>query len=85
MRALVRFSHIAAGNNFTTAELHLRVVDALRSNADSCTRASLRYDLSNLRQAPRRKAAALAPLPLLPNGYSICLVFLKLFERVYAR
>jgi len=78
MRALVRFSHIAAGNNFTTAELHLRVVDALRSNADSCTRASLRYDLSNFAPSASSKScrtrAAAAPsqrlldLPRLPEA-----------------
>jgi hypothetical protein len=49
MQALVRFSHIAAGNSFITAELHQRVLDALGSNADRYTLASLRYDLSKLR------------------------------------
>src|SRR6516164_6311174 len=49
------------------------------------TLASLRYDLSKL-----RAKGLVAKLPnsrryqLLPQGYSICLVFLKLFERVYA-
>jgi hypothetical protein len=86
MHALVRFSHIAAGNSFTTAELHPRAVDALGSSADRYTLASLRYDLSKL-----RAKGLVERLPhsrryrLLPNGYSICLVFLKLFERVYAR
>src|SRR3977135_3840302 len=37
MHALVRFSHIAAGNSFTTTELHQRVLDALGSNADRYT------------------------------------------------
>ena len=47
--------------------------------------ASLRYDLSKL-----RAKGLVAKLPnsrsyqLLPQGYSICLVFLKLFERIYA-
>jgi hypothetical protein len=49
MHALVRFSHIAAGNSFTSAELHTRVLDALGSSADRYTLASLRYDLSKLR------------------------------------
>ncbi len=85
MHALVRFSHIAAANSFTTAELYPRVLAALGSSADRYTLASLRYDLSKLR------AKGLVEKPphsrryrLLPNGYSICLVFLKLFERVYA-
>ena len=85
MHALVRFSHIAAANSFTTAEIYPRVLDALGSGADRYTLASLRYDLSKL-----RAKGLVERLPhsrryrLLPNGYSICLVFLKLFERVYA-
>ena len=85
MHALVRFAHIAAGNTFTTAELYPRVIEALGGSTDCYTLAALRYDLSKL-----RAKGLVAKLPnsrryqLLPNGYSICLVFLKLFERVYA-
>ncbi len=85
MHALVRFSHIAAASSFTTADLLPRVLDALGSGADRYTLASLRYDLSKL-----RAKGLIDKLPhsrryrLLPNGYSICLVFLKLFERIYA-
>ena len=85
MHALVRFSHIAGANSFTTAELHPRVVDALGSGADSYTLASLRYDLSKLRaKGLVEKLPHSRRYRLLPSGYSICLVFLKLFERVYA-
>ena len=35
-------------------------------------------------QAARRQASGFPRYQLLPQGYSICLVFLKLFERVYA-
>jgi len=85
MHALVRFAHVAGGSSFTTAELYPAVLDALGATADRYTLASLRYDLSKL-----RAKALLEKLPhsrryrLLPNGYSICLVFLKLFERIYA-
>src|ERR1700676_428321 len=85
MHALVRFAHIAAGNTFTTAEIHPAVVEALGCAPEHYTLASLRYDLSKL-----RAKVLVAKLPnsrsyqLLPQGYSICLVFLKLFERVYA-
>ena len=53
--------------------------------SDRYTLASLRYDLSKL-----RAKGLVAKLPnsrryqLLPHGYSLCLIFLKLFERVYA-
>ena len=85
MRALVRFAHIAAGNTFTTAEIHPTVIKALGCASEHYTLASLRYDLSKL-----RAKGLVAKLPssrryqLLPHGYSICLIFLKLFERVYA-
>ncbi len=85
MHALVRFAHVAAGNSFTTAELHSHVVKALGSAAKSYTLASLRYDLTKL-----RAKGLVTKLPnsrryrLLPQGYSVCLIFLKLFERVYA-
>jgi hypothetical protein len=85
MHALVRFAHIAAGNTFTTAEIHPAVIEALGCAPERYTLASLRYDLSKL-----RAKGLVAKLPnsrryqLLPQGYSICLVFLKLFEGVYA-
>src|ERR1700757_5239998 len=85
MHALLRFAHIAAGNTFTTAEIHPAVIEALGCAPEHYTLASLRYDLSKI----RAKGLA-AKLPnsrryqVLSQGYSICLVFLKLFERVYA-
>jgi len=85
MHALVRFSHIAAANSFTTAELYPGVLAALGSDPDRYTLASLRYDLSKLRaKGLVEKLPHSRRYRLLPNGYSICLVFLKLFERVYA-
>jgi hypothetical protein len=85
MHALVRFSHIAAQNTFTTAGIYNDVLAALDVPLQQYRRASLRYDLSKLRakglveKLPRSRRYR-----LLPEGYSICLVFLKLFERVYA-
>ena len=85
MHALVRFAHIAAGSTFTTAEIYPHVIKALGCPPQEFPLASLRYDLSKL-----RAKGLIAKLPrsrryqLLPCGYSICLVFLKLFERIYA-
>ena len=85
MHALVRFAHVAAANTFTTAEIYPHVIDALGSDRNRYSLASLRYDLSKLRakglvtKLPRSRR-----YQLLPQGYSICLVFLKLFERIYA-
>jgi hypothetical protein len=85
MHALVRFAHIAAGNTFTTAEIHPVVIEALCCAAELYTLASLRYDLSKL-----HAESLVAKLPnsrryqFIPRGYSKCLVFLRLFERAYA-
>ena len=85
MHALVRFSHIAAANSFTTAELYPGVLDALGAGADRYTLASLRYDLSKLRaKGLVEKLPHSRHYRLLPEGYSICLIFLKLLERIYA-
>ena len=47
--------------------------------------ASLRYDLRKLRaKGLVEKLPKSRRYRLCPQGYSICLVFLKLFERVYA-
>jgi len=85
MHALVRFAHIAAGSTFTTAELYPYVLAALQISPDQYSLASLRYDLSKLRaKALVEKLPKSRRYRLWPQGYSICLVFLKLFERVYS-
>jgi hypothetical protein len=85
MHALVRFAHVAAGSVFTTAELYPEVLHTLGCSASKYSLASLRYDLSKLR-AKRlvEKVPHSRRYRLLPCGYSISLVFLKLFERIYA-
>ena len=85
MHALVRFAHIAGGDTFTTADLHPDAAAALDVTTDQYRLASLRYDLSKLRakglvdKVPHSRRYRLSS-----QGYRICVVFLKLFERVYA-
>ena len=85
MHALVRFANIAAADTFTTQEVYLHTLRGLGSAPDDYSLASLRYDLYKLRakglvhKLPRSRRYHLTP-----QGYSLCLVFLKLFERVYA-
>jgi DNA-binding transcriptional ArsR family regulator len=85
MHALVRFSHIAAQNTFTTSEVYADTLAALEVSSRDYSLASLRYDLSKLRakglveKVPRSRRYR-----LLRPGYSVCLVFLKLFEKIYA-
>jgi hypothetical protein len=85
MHALVRFAHIAAGSTFTTAELYPQVLDTLGCSSSNYSLASLRYDLSKLRgKRLVEKLPHSRRYRLLPSGYSVSLVFLKLFERSYA-
>ena len=85
MHALVRFAQIPAARTFSTAEIYPHAVAALGSTTEQYSLASLRYDLSKLRvkglveKLPRSRR-----YHLLAEGYSVCLIFLKLFERVYA-
>jgi hypothetical protein len=85
MHALVRFANIAAGGRFTTADLHGPALDALGLTASEYSLASLRYDLSKLRaKGLLEKVPRSRRYQLVGKGYSICLVYLKLFERIYA-
>ena len=85
MHALVRFAQIAAAGTFSTGEIHPHVTAALAGTVQRYTLASLRYDLSKLRakglveKLPRSRRYRLPA-----NGYSLCLIFLKLVDRLYA-
>jgi len=85
MHSLVRFSNIAACGKFTTADLYGPALEALGLTESKYSLASFRYDLSKLRakglveKIPRSRRYRLAG-----KGYSICVAFLKLFEKIYA-
>ena len=85
MHSLVRFSNIAAGGKFTTADLYNPALEVLGLTESQYSLASFRYDLSKLRakglveKAPRSRRYRLAG-----KGYSICVAFLKLFAKIYA-
>jgi hypothetical protein len=85
MHALVRFAHIAARDTFTIRDLHPATAAALDLSPDQYRLSSLRYDLSKLRaKGLMERLSHTRRYRLLPQGYRICLIFLKLFERVYA-
>jgi hypothetical protein len=85
MHALVRFAQIPAADTFSTAEIYPHVIAALGRTSEQYRLSSLRYDLSKLRakglveKLPRSRRYRLPA-----EGYSICLIFLKLFDRIYA-
>ena len=85
MHALVRFAHVVSGDTFTTRDLQPAAAAALDTPTDQYRLASLRYDLSKLRaKGLVEKMPHSRRYRLCPQGYTICVVFLKLFERVYA-
>lgn len=85
MHALVRFANVAAGGKFTTANLYVPALDALGRTEAEYSRASFRYDLSKLRaKGLVERIPHSRRYRLLGKGYSICVAFLKLFERIYA-
>jgi hypothetical protein len=85
MHALVRFAQSPAANTFSIGEIHRHVIAALGCAIQQYSLASLRYDLSKLgakglvEKLPRSRRYG-----LLAAGYSVCLIYLKLFDRVYA-
>jgi hypothetical protein len=85
MSALVRFCYIAAGDTFTTSELHVGMAEALAIAADQCPLGSVRYELSKFRgKGLVEKLPHSRRYRLLPIGYRICVMFLKLFHKIYA-
>jgi len=85
MHSLVRFSHVAAADTFTTKEVHIEAAEALGVPPEKYSLASVRYELSKLRaKGLVEKLPHSRRYRLLPNGYRICLVFLKLFAKIYA-
>jgi hypothetical protein len=85
MQSLVRFCYLAAEGTFTTRELHPQTARALGCSPTEYKLSSLRYDLWKL-----RAKGLVEKLPhsrrylLLPEGYRLCLVYLKLFHKIYA-
>jgi hypothetical protein len=83
--ALVRFANVAAGGKFTSADLYAPALDALGRTETEYSLASLRYDLSKLRaKGLVERIPHSRRYRLVGKGYSICVAFLKLFERIYA-
>jgi hypothetical protein len=85
MHALVRFAHIVASDTFTIRDLHRPTLAALGTTPEQYRLPSLRYDLSKLRaKGLVERVPHSHRYRLRPEGYRVCVLFLKLFERVYA-
>ena len=81
----MRFANIAAGGKFTSADLYNPALEVLGRTQSQYPLASFRYDLSQLRaQGLVEKVPRSRRYRLVGKGYSICVAFLKLFEKIYA-
>ena len=85
MHSLVRFCHLAAEGTFTTKDLYPQTLQALSKTPEEYKLGSLRYDLWKLRaKGLVERIPHSRHYRLLAHGYQICLVFLKLYEKLYA-
>ena len=85
MHSLVRFCYLAAEGTFTTRDLYPKTLQALCMTCEQYKPGSLRYDLWKLRaKGLLEKIPHSRRYRLHPHGYQICLVFLKLYEKIYA-
>jgi len=85
MQALTCFVHLSRGGRFRTRDLHQRAADALGMTTTTYRLGQLRYDLAKLRAKNLVvKVPKTHTYRLTPHGFRICVLFLKLFHRVYA-
>src|SRR5947199_5083221 len=79
MHSLVRFCYLAAEGTFTTRDLYPQTLQALQVTPEEYKLGSLRYDPWKLRaKGLVEKITHSRRYRLLPHGFQICLVFLKL-------
>jgi len=70
---------------FRTRDLHQRAAEALGATTATYRLSQLRYDLANCRaKGLVLKVPKTQTYRLTPQGFRICVLFLKLFHRVYA-
>src|SRR5438046_10228641 len=81
----MRRGYPSAECTFTTRYLYPQTLQALQVTPEEYKLGSLRYDLWKLRaKGLVEKIPHSRRYRLLPHGYQICLVFLKLYEKIYA-
>jgi hypothetical protein len=85
MQALTCFAHLSRGGRFRTRDLHQRAAETLGLTTTTYRLGQLRYDLAKLRaKALVVKVPKTQTYRLTPPGFRICVLFLKLFHRLYA-
>src|SRR6266516_6651856 len=85
MQALTCFVHLSRGGRFRTRDLHQSAADTLGLTTATYRLGQLRYYLAKLRiKGVVVKVPKTQTYRLTPQGFRICILFLKLFHRVYA-
>jgi len=85
MQALTYFAHCSHSGRFRTRDLHQPAAAALGVTTAVYRLSQLRYDLAKLRaKGLVLKLPKTQMYRLTPQGFRICVLFLKLFQRVYA-
>jgi hypothetical protein len=85
MQALTCFAHLSRGGRFRTRDVHQRAAETLGLTTATYRLGQLRYDLAKLRaKGLVVKVPKTQTYRLTPQGFRICVLFLKLFHRVYA-
>ena len=84
MQAVISFSNMLAGQ-FTTKDLYPRVLCNLGCTSEQYKLSSLRYELSKLRgKGLVEKIPNSRRYQLTGQGYRLCVIYLKLFQKLYA-
>jgi hypothetical protein len=85
MQALTCFVHLARGGRFRTRDLHQTAAEALGMTTATYRLGQLRYDLAKLRaKGLVLKIPKTQTYRVTPQGMRLCVLFLKLAQRVYA-
>jgi hypothetical protein len=84
MQALTGFVHLARGGRFRTRDVQQRAAEALGLPTATYRLGQLRYDLAKLRaKGLVLKVPQTQTYRLTAPGFRLCVLFLKLFQRVY--
>jgi hypothetical protein len=85
MQAVTRFVHLARADSWRTRDLHSSTAQALGCTTKTYSLAQLRYDLGKLRaKGLVQKLPRTQTYQLTSEGFRLCVLFLKLFHRIYA-
>ena len=85
MQALTYFAHVSRAGRFRTRDLQQQAAEALGMTTATYRPSQLRYDLAKLRaKGLVVKVPKTQMYRLTSQGFRICVLFLKLFHRVYA-